>query len=163
MFTLYGNGPDSLYPQTQPLFQCTTHGCLIEAWHRVSSNQSLRVSATVVVFTFFLSLDSREATSIQHWPDQAPVETVTACCDRRWAVTWVYHTQAHMTIVPGHGWVSIEMHPTYTTALYHALLGAFTPRLENVWMMPHIYMWPSPQRSGCCLYIITWGWDTFDV
>lgn len=157
---LYENAWDLLYPPTEPLFNCTTHGCLIGAWHRITSNQSLRASATVVVCTFFFSLDSREATTIQHQPDQAPVETVTACCDGRWTVTWVCHTQANMAIVPVaiRTWVGIHGNTSRSSiALHHVLLGAFTLWLENACVMPHTVCDTGLQSPGCCINTITYA------
>lgn len=69
-FIVDGNAWDLLYPPTEPLFECRMQGCLIGAWHRDTGRQSLWVSETVVVCTFFLLLESRAATSIQQWPDQ---------------------------------------------------------------------------------------------
>ncbi len=157
MFTLYGKAWDLLYPLTGPLFQCGMHGCLIGAWHRVTSNQSPNVSASLVVCTFFLSLDSREATAIQHRPVQAPWDSDCLLWQKMncHMGAWNTHTNSH-----GYCTTAIrnqEMHPSH---LRQSTKLSRVP-LNRDWRMHvwcHIYTCDaSPQSSGCCIYTITWA------
>ena len=150
----YGNAWDLLYPPTVPLFQWRTHGCLIGTWHRENGSQGFPVSTSAVPCTFFLSLDSRAATSHSVQARSVPVG----------AVTWIHRMQVHMTIGT---WVCIHGNAPRSSA---ALLGAFGGCMCGATYM-HVTESPELQLLRLylhmCFAVVSdppWrGWHPFDA